>query len=102
MLRAEILRKRRADLIERSDQLRRQFSADASAVAAKLAVVDRVLFIQRSGLARLIVGAGATLLLFRGPRRLLRIAARIAPFYPWIKPWIVRWWRSRRREGGAV
>jgi hypothetical protein len=96
MTRAADLERRRADLIARSARLRVEFLRDAAVIAARLSFVDRLRAIQRSGLLRLGLGAVAALLAFKQPRRLMRIAARIAPLYPWIKPLVARWWRSRR------
>jgi hypothetical protein len=97
-MRSGDLERRRAALIARSMRLRREFTRDAAYVSARLSVVDRLRALGRSGIVRVLIGAGAMLLAFKQPRRLVGLAARIAPFYPWIKPLVARLWRSRAAD----
>jgi len=92
------MQRRRAALLARSARLRGEFSQDAAVLASRLGVVDRLRALQRSGVLRVAFGAAAALFAFKQPRRLVGLAARIAPFYPWIKPLVVRLWRSRKRD----
>lgn len=91
-----MLAERREALLTRSATLRAALSADGARLAARLGAVDRLVTRANSRSGRLLLSAAAALLLFRRPRRLLRLALRIAPFVPAVRPWIGRWFRTRR------
>ncbi len=97
---ARTLAARRERLIARSGRLRAQLRRDSAAIARRLHTVDRVAALVASPWTRTLAAAGAALLLFRRPRRLLRLALRLAPLYPSLRPLVERWfvaWRGRRR-----
>ncbi len=102
---ARRLAARRARLVARSSRLRAQLRRDTVAFAGRLATVDRLAALAASPWTRMLASAGAAVLLFRRPRRLLRLALRLAPLYPSVRPLIERWlgrWRGRRRARAAA
>ena len=93
---AALLAERRDALLARSATLRAALREDGARLAASVGAIDRLVARANSRGGRMLIGAAAALLLFRRPRRLLRLALRIAPFVPAVRPWIGRWWRARR------
>lgn len=94
------LAQRRADLLARSDRLRSDLSESMTTLAARLRYVDSAATFLRSAGGPLVVGAALALLLFRGPRRIFKIAGRIALIWPVLRPWLPRvaaWLRDRSR-----
>ena len=98
---AQSLAARRERLIERSGRLRAELKRDAAALSDRFQTFDRLAAFAASPWTRTLAAAGAALLLFRRPRRLMRLALRLAPLYPSLRPLVERWmrgWRGRRRE----
>ncbi len=96
--RAAVLAERREALLARSATLRAALREDGARVAASVGAIDRLVARANSRSGRMLLGAAAALLLLRRPRRLLRLALRIAPFVPAFRPWIGRWFRARRER----
>ena len=96
---AQALAARRERLIVRSRRLRAELQRDATALSQRLHTVDRLAALAASPWTRMLAAAGAAALLFRRPRRLLRLALRLAPLYPSLRPLIERWVRSWRGRG---
>ena len=92
------LAQRRADLLERSGKLRSQLAESVATLAARLRYVDTTATFLRSSGGPLLLSAAVALLLFRGPRRMFRLAGRIALVWPVLRPWLPRlgaWLRDR-------
>lgn len=100
--RAALLAERRNALLARSAALRDALREDGARLAASVGAVDRLVARANSRGGRMLIGAAAALLLFRSPRRLLRLALRVAPLVPAVRPWIGRWFRSRRERAGSA
>ena len=100
--RAALLAERRTSLLARSAALREALREDGARLAASVGAVDRLVARANSRSGRLLIGVAAALLLLRRPRRLLRIALRVAPLVPAVRPWIGRWFRSRRERAGSA
>ncbi len=96
--RAALLAERRDALLARSTTLRAALSEDGARLAASVGAIDRLIARANSRGGRMLIGAAAALLLFRQPRRLLRLALRVAPFVPAVQPWIRRWLRAWRER----
>jgi len=98
--RAAALAERRLALLARSEQLRLELGADLGALATRLQVADRFVALARSGLVRVLVVAGAALLLFGRPRQLFRTAGRLLLLWPLLRPFLpdlAAWWRNADR-----
>jgi len=94
------LAQRRADLLARSDRLRNDLAESMALLAARLRYVDRAATFLRGAGGPLVVSAALALLLFRGPRRIFKVAGRIALMWPVLRPWLPRvagWLRDRTR-----
>ena len=95
------LAQRRADLLARSDRLRSELSESVAALAARLRYVDTTATFLRGSGGPLLLSAALALLLFRGPRRIFKVAGRIALIWPVLRPWLPRvtaWLRDRTRN----
>jgi hypothetical protein len=84
------LAQRRADLLARSEQLRGDLAATVATLAARLRYVDTTATFLRGTGGPLLLAATLALLLFRGPRRVFRVAGRAALFWPALRPWLPR------------
>ncbi|HUX74797.1 MAG TPA: hypothetical protein VMV25_13020 [Steroidobacteraceae bacterium] len=96
---------RRQRLLARSAHLRRELGAEAGRLSRRLYVADRLFALGRSPWIRMLVAAAAALLLFRRPRRVLRIGLRFAALYPALRPIAVRigrFWRARRPAAATL
>jgi hypothetical protein len=94
------LAQRRADLLARSDRLRNDLAQSMTMLAARLRYVDRAATFLRGAGGPLVVSAALALLLFRGPRRIFKVAGRVALMWPVLRPWLPRvaaWLRDRTR-----
>jgi hypothetical protein len=94
------LAQRRADLLARSDRLRTDLTESMATLAARLRYVDTTATFLRGAGGPLVVSAVLALLLFRGPRRIFKVAGRIALIWPVLRPWLPRvaaWLRDRTR-----
>ncbi len=100
--RAALLAERRHALLTRSASLRDALREDGARLAASFGAIDRMVARANSPSGRMLLGAAAALLLFRRPRRLVRLALRLAPFVPAVRPWIGRWFRARRERAGPA
>jgi len=92
------LAQRRADLLARSDRLRNDLAESMSSLAAQLRYVDTAATFLRGAGGPVVVSAALALLLFRGPRRLFKVAGRVALIWPVLRPWLPRvatWLRDR-------
>ncbi len=96
--RAALLAERRDALLARSTTLRAALREDGARLAASVGAIDRLVARANSRGGRMLIGAAAALLLFRQPRRLLRLALRVAPLVPAVQPWIRRWFRARHER----
>ena len=83
--RAELLASRRQRLLVRSEALRQELGADASALALRFRFADKIVAVGRSGLFRMLFAGGAALLLFGRTRRILRVVSRLAVWYPLLR-----------------
>jgi len=83
--RAELLASRRQRLLVRSEALRQELGADASALALRFRFADKIVAVGRSGLFRMLFVGGAALLLFGRTRRILRVVSRLAVWYPLLR-----------------
>jgi YqjK-like protein len=95
------LAQRRADLLARSDRLRNDLAESLSTLAARLRYVDTAATLLRGAGGPLVVSAALALLLFRGPRRLFKVAGRVSLFWPVLRPWLppfTAWLRDRSRS----
>ncbi|MDE2304123.1 MAG: hypothetical protein KGL34_01070 [Gammaproteobacteria bacterium] len=91
--RERLLAERREQLIARSALLRERIGREAAAVASRLQLVDRLFALARSPWLRMGAAAGASLLLFRRPRRLLRLLIRASPLLAALRPVLRPAWR---------
>ena len=94
------LAQRRADLLARSEHLRNDLAESMTMLAARLRYVDRAATFLRGAGGPLVVSAALALLMFRGPRRMIKVAGRVALIWPVLRPWlprVVAWWRDRTR-----
>ena len=95
------LAQRRADLLARSDRLRNDLAESMTMLAARLRYVDTTVTVLRGSAGPLLLSAALALLLFRGPRRIFKVAGRIAMLWPVLRPWLPRvtaWLRDRTRN----
>ncbi|NNM61363.1 MAG: hypothetical protein HKM03_04280 [Steroidobacteraceae bacterium] len=99
--RARLLVARRERLCARSGVLRGELRRDLGALAGRMEFADRVASLAASPWTRLLATVGATLLLFRRPRRLVRLMLRLAPFVPVVRPYWRRWLRGFRARAHA-
>ncbi len=88
-LRADLLAARREQLLVRSERLRLELASDAAELSTHFGLVDRLAAVGRSGIVRMLLGAGATLLLFGRTRRIIGIVSRLLVVYPLVR----RVWR---------
>jgi hypothetical protein len=88
-LRADLLAARREQLLVQSERLRLALAADAAELSTHFGLVDRIAAVGRSGIVRMLLSAGATLLLFGRTRRVLGIVSRLLVVYPLLR----RVWR---------
>jgi hypothetical protein len=96
--RTDVLAARRQHLVAHSAQLRAVLGVDATALALRFGLVDRVMALARSGPARALVIGGAALVLFGRPRMLFRSAGRLLVLWPILKPFLPKLadlWRER-------
>ena len=96
--RSDALAARRQQLVAHSAQLRAALGGDATALALRFGLVDRVMVLARSGLARALVIGAAALVLFGRPRMLFRSAGRLLVLWPILKPFLPKLadlWRER-------
>ncbi|HVC02181.1 MAG TPA: hypothetical protein VND80_08260 [Steroidobacteraceae bacterium] len=104
-VRARHLAARRERLLARSATLRGDLRRDGAVVSRHLQFADRLAALAGSPWKRLLASAVAALLLFRRPRRLLRLLLRLAPLaslLPSLGPPIARWlWNSRASGASA-
>jgi len=94
------LAQRRADLLARSEHLRNDLAETMTALAARLRYVDTTARFLRGAGGPLVASAALALLLFRGPRRVFKVAGRVALVWPVLRPWLPRvaaWLRDRTR-----
>ena len=94
------LAQHRADLLTRSAHLRSALAESVATLAARLQYVDRAATFLRGAGGPLVVSAALALLLFRGPRRIFKVAGRVALVWPVLRPWLPRiaaWLRDRTR-----
>ncbi|HUY83115.1 MAG TPA: hypothetical protein VMU86_00955, partial [Steroidobacteraceae bacterium] len=94
--RPALLAERREALLARSEALRESLCRDGEILAQSVRVVDRLIARANSRFGRIALLGAAALLLLRRPRRLLRIALRIAPFVPAVRSLLRRWFAARR------
>jgi hypothetical protein len=95
------LAQRRTDLLARSAQLRGDLAETVAGLGARLRVVDTTATFLRGAGGSLLVSGALALLLFRGPRRIFRLAGRIALVWPILRPWLPRldaWLHDRARS----
>ena len=95
-----MLASRRRQLVAHSAQLRAVLGVEATALALRFGLVDRVMVLARSGLARGARGsaAGCARALFGRPRLLFRNAGRLPVLWPILKPFLPKLadlWRER-------
>ena len=83
--RAELLAERRRSLLARSARLRADIGADAAALEARLAVLDRIVVISRSGWSKTLLTGVTALLMVTRTRRLIGLATRLVVLYPLIR-----------------
>jgi hypothetical protein len=88
-LRADLLAARREQLLVQSERLRLALASDAAELSTRFGLVDRIAAVGRSGIVRMLLSAGATLLLFGRTRRVLGIVSRLLVIYPLVR----RVWR---------
>jgi hypothetical protein len=83
-MRGRLLAARRAQLLVRSERLRREIVGDASLIALRLHRIDRIIEIGRRGgpLRLLLAGGVAALLLAGRTRRLLGLLSWVGVLYP--------------------
>jgi hypothetical protein len=94
------LAQRRADLLARSERLRNDLAETTAMLTARLRHVDTAATFLRGAGGLLVVSAALALLLFRGPRRIFKLAGRVALIWPVLRPWLPRvaaWLRDRAR-----
>ena len=94
------LAQRRADLLARSEHLRNELAESMATLAARLRYVDTAATFLRGSGGAFLLSATLALLLFRGPRRIFKVAGRIALVWPVLRPWVPRvaaWLRDRTR-----
>jgi len=95
----------RERLVARSAHLRREIGAEAGRLSRRIHVADRLFALGRSPWSGKLLAAAVALLLFRRPRRALRVALRFAALYPALRPlgaFVGRNWRARRPAAAAV
>ena len=91
------LDRRREVLLARSAQLRSGLAQCARELTGQLSFADVTARFLRGG-GGVLVGCAAALVLFRGRRRALRLASRVAMLWPLLRPWLPRLWvRLRER-----
>lgn len=93
---AELARQRER-LLDKSHRLRLELGAEASALAVRFGVADRIAALARSGVVRTAAIAAAALLLFGRPKAMFRIATRLLMLWPLLRPLLPkldRLWRS--------
>ena len=88
--RATLLAARRELLLARSAYLRTDLRYESLQVSRRLQVVDAAVGFARSRGGRVLLSAGALLLLLAGPRKLVRAAGRLAAVWPVVRPWLRR------------
>jgi hypothetical protein len=93
--RAEMLAARRTRLLTRSERLRGEFGAAATAMSQRFRVADRFIAASRSGPVRMLFASAAALLFFGRTRRVLHLASKLAIWYPLLGPLLRRLWESR-------
>jgi hypothetical protein len=96
--RRELLGARRELLLARSERLRLELGDDASALALRFQLADRLVASARAGLARVLLVGAAALVLFGRPRLVLRSAVRLLMAWPVVRPLLprlVEFWRGR-------
>ena len=86
--RAAALATRRRQLVAHSAQLRATLGVEGTALALRFGLVDRVMVLARSGVARALVVGVAALVLFGRPRLLFRTAGRLLMLWPILKPFL--------------
>ena len=82
------LDRRRAELLQRSAELREELNLCADAVRERLQPVDEGTRWVRRHAGKLLLGGGALLLLMKGPRRLLKMAGPLAVAWPLARRWL--------------
>jgi hypothetical protein len=85
--RAAVLAARRDLAIARSAYLRADLQCEAAALGQRLRFVDRATALARSGPGRVLLVAGAMVLLLAGPRRLLGVTGRVVAAWPLVRTW---------------
>ena len=86
--RTDVLAARRRQLVAHGAQLRAALGVDATALALRFGLVDRVMVLARSGVARALVIGAAALVLFGRPRMLFRTAGRLLVLWPILRPFL--------------
>lgn len=82
MSRAEVLARRRAQLVERSGRLRQGLAMDAVRVSGQLGFIDKGFALARSVTRQpLLLAGGAALLMYLRPMRAMKWAARGAVLF---------------------
>ncbi len=84
-LRADLLAARREQLLARSGRLRAELGGEATELAARFGFVERIAAAGQSGIVRLLLSVGGTLLLFSRTRRVLGIVSRLLVLYPLVQ-----------------
>jgi hypothetical protein len=98
-VRAELLASRRQSLLVRSEALRREIGADASALAMRFRFADKIVAVGRSGLFKMLFAGGASLLLFGRTRRILSVLSRLAVWYPLLRRAARYFWTPAPAKG---
>lgn len=88
--RAAVLAARRDLLVARSEFLRADLHCEAAVIGQRLRFVDRAAAFARSRPGRVLLVAGAAVLLLTGPRKWFRVAGRLAAAWPLLRPWLLR------------
>jgi len=86
--RAVSLDQHRADLLQRSAELRSELEACAAMLRERLHPVDEGTRFFRRHAGKLLLGGAALMLAMKGPRRLLKLAGPLAVAWPIARRWL--------------